>query len=92
MKVRQHEPNGQRPELGQVPFAGGEKVSVGRATRRRGQRAKVSFRIAPCRAARKQRDFPCDYSIELRVQIEGITTVVFHDSSSPHIFLFPYIR
>lgn len=37
-----HEPDGERPELCEIPFAGGEKVPVGGAAWRRGQRAEVS--------------------------------------------------
>lgn len=40
--IARHEPDGKGPELGEVSVAGRKKVSVGRATGRRGQRAKVS--------------------------------------------------
>lgn len=37
-----HEQDGERQELGELAFAGGEEVFVGGTARRRGQRAEVS--------------------------------------------------
>lgn len=39
----QHEPDGQRPEVSEIPFVGRKKVFVGGTAGRRGQRAEVSF-------------------------------------------------